>query len=253
MLSEKAIPLAGIQPAARWLVLDIETGNAPVEAIQVAIEAWKPPANIKDETKIEARRKEAVQKIREKAALLDASPILCVAAIADGYAPAIFNGMDTNTYPVEGWSVIGAGNEARMLEILRNFLDTTTTPETILVGHNLRAFDLPKLRHAYIRNRLRLPECLKPRFGDEARAETADTMALFKAYSMEHRDDYAVSLDTVAAALGIPRPKQLIDGSQIPALHEAGRYHEILTYCAIDTATTARAWELMAGFAEDLR
>ncbi len=252
MLSEKAIPLAGIQPAA-WLVLDIETGTAPAEAVEAAIAAWKPPANIKDEAKIEARRQEAEARIRERAALLDASPVICVAAIAEAHRPIVFNGMDGSQYPIEGWAVAGGGDEAGMLAALREFLDTVAGPETIIVGHNLRAFDLPKLRHAYIRNKLRLPECLKPRFGDEARAETADTMALFKAYSMEHRDDYAVSLDTVAAALGIPRPKQLIDGAEVPKLHEAERYHEILTYCAIDTATTARAWELMAGFAEDLK
>jgi hypothetical protein len=36
-------------------------------------------------------------------------------------------------------------------------------------------------------------------------------------------------------------------------LHAVGEYHAILNYCAIDTATIARAFELMAGFAEDLK
>jgi len=109
------------------------------------------------------------------------------------------------------------------------------------------------LRNVYLRNRLQLPECIKPRFRDETRAETADTMSLFKAFSMEHRDDYAVSLDVMAEALGIPRPKQVIDSAQVPKLHAAGEYHAILTSCSIDTVTTTRAVELMAGFSDDLK
>lgn len=53
------------QAPAQWLVLDLETGHAPQAAIEAAIAAWKPPANIKDEAKIEARRQEAMIKIRE--------------------------------------------------------------------------------------------------------------------------------------------------------------------------------------------
>jgi hypothetical protein len=108
------------------------------------------------------------------------------------------------------------------------------------------------LRNAYIRHGLKLPEILKPRLRDEMTAETVDTMSLFKAFSMEHRDDFMISLDAVAVGLGIERPKQIIDGAQVPKLHREGRYESILIYCAIDTATTARAWQLMSGNAPDL-
>lgn len=252
MLGQSTIQIQPKPEPARWLVLDIETGNAPEDAVAQALEAWKPPANMKDPEKIETRRQEASAKIRERAALLDASPILCVAASASDRLSVLFNGMSEETADIEGWNVLGCGEEAKMLRLLRAFLDNETGPETVLVGHNLRAFDLPKLRHAYLRHMLRLPECLKPRIGEEARAETVDTMALFRAFSMERRDDFAVSLNVVAETLGIPHPKEVIDGSQVPTLHRAGEYHAILTYCAIDCATTARAFKLMTGFAEDL-
>lgn len=238
-----------IETPANWLCLDIETGNAPEAAIQSAIDAWKAPSNWKPET-VEAKRTEAAEKIRDKAALLDASPVLCVAIKTDRDA-VIFHGMNSAAN-VPGWTVQSGESERDMLADLRSWLDRMTTPETLIIGHNLRAFDLPKLRNAYIRHGMKLPEILKPRLRDEEKAETVDTMSLFKAFSMQHRDDFMISLDNVAAGLGIERPKQVIDGSQVPKLHQAGEYEPILIYCAIDTATTARAWQLMSGNAPDL-
>lgn len=239
-----------IEQPANWLCLDIETGDAPEDVVNEAIAAWKAPSNWKPET-AEAKRAEAAEKIREKAALLDASPILCVAIKTDREA-WLFNAMNGVNYSVDGWECFPCATERTMLETLRHQLDMKTTPETLVVGHNVRGFDLPKLRNAYIRNNLKLPEILKPRLRDEAKAETVDTMSLFKAFSMEHRDDYMISLDTVAVGLGIERPKQVIDGSQVPKLHREKQYEPILIYCAIDTATTARAWQLMSGNAPDL-
>jgi hypothetical protein len=237
---------------ARWLVLDLETGDAPEEAIQDVIDAWKPPANLKNPEKIETRRREAFDKIPERAALLDASPILCVAIQTDRTA-ILFNGMDSREYKCEGWRHNASGTERRMLEDLRVWLDTNTAPDTVLAGHNIRGFDLPKLRNAYLRHKLRLPAILAPRIldGDQT-AAVVDTAALFKAYSMEHRDDFCPGLDTVAAGLGIPRPKGVISGADVPRLHRAGEFAAILTYCAVDAAATARAYLLMTGQADDL-
>lgn len=244
--------LVALPAPARWLVLDLETGNAPEPAIQAAIAAWKPPANIKDGDKIEARREEAAAKIRDKAALLDASPILCVALVTEA-ATWLVNGMDASAPAVEGWEVIGSGDERGLLLDLRDWLDRHTDTATVIGGHNVRGFDLPKLRAAYLRHRLRLPALLQPRLGSEPAPEVVDTMSLFKAFSMEHRDDYMISLDTVADGLGIVHPKGVICGADVPRLHQAGEYAAILTYCAIDAATTAVAFQLMTGIGGGLQ
>lgn len=244
-------PAVAAAPAAAYLVLDLETGDAPAESVEAAIAAWKAPSNIKDLDKIEARRQEAAARFAERAALLDDSPILCVAIQTDTLR-LIFNGMTAELYPITDWSVIPCGNEGILLRALRNFLDCGTSPDTVIVGHNLRAFDLPKLRHAYIRHGLRLPELLKPRLRDEDKAETVDTATLFKAFSMEHRDDFCPALDTVAATLRIPRPKQYMSGADCPRLYREGEIQTVLTYCAVDVATTARAYQLMTAAAPDL-
>jgi hypothetical protein len=66
---------------AKFVALDIETGNAPAEAVENAVENWKAPKNWKPET-VENKRAEMAEKKRDKAALLDASSILCIVRAA---------------------------------------------------------------------------------------------------------------------------------------------------------------------------
>lgn len=238
-----------LRPAA-FVVLDLETGDAPAKAVAEAIAAWKAPSNWKPETAA-AKSKEAAEKIIEKAALLDASPILCVALQTD-HERLIFNGMSDDEPFIEGWKVIGCRDEMGLLQAVRGWMNHGATAETVIVGHNARAFDLPKLRHAYVRHSLRLPELLKPRLRDEDKAELVDTAALFKAFSMEHRDDFCPSLDLLAASFGIPRPKQHMSGADCPRLFREGQFQAVLVYCAVDVATTTRAYQLMTGSAPDL-
>lgn len=239
------------QPTAEFICLDIETGDAPAEAVAAALESWKAPGNVKDAAKIEARRQEAIAKFNSKAALLDASPILCIALQTDR-SRIVLNGMDNSAPVIDGWLVVPCESERGLLRALRGWMDAHTAPETVIVGHNIRNFDLPKLRQAYVRHGLKLPAILKPRLRDEEKAETVDTAALFKAFSMEHRDDFCPSLDTVAASFGIPRPKQHMTGADCPRLYRVGEIATILTYCCVDVATTARAYQLMTSTAPDL-
>jgi len=236
-----------------WLCLDLETCDAPQDAIESAIKAWKPPGNVKDPDKIETRRQEAAERIREKAALLDASPIICIAIITDQESRMVLNGMDAQHHPIDGWNVIPCGDEAGLLQILRDWLNTMTGPDTTIVGHNHRGFDIPKVRQAYIRHELKLPEILRPRMDDDLKVRTVDTMRLVQSFSMENRDERYISLDTVATVLSIHRPKQVISGADVPGLYRQRQYQAICTYCAIDCTTTARAYMLMSGQAPDLK
>lgn len=247
-----ALAAHALEPA-HWLALDLETGDAPEEAIQAALKDWRPPSNVKDPEKIANRREEAAAKIRERAALLDAAPVLCLALQTNREA-LLLNGMDAEAPTVEGWRVIGCNDERGMLLTFREWADRSANPGTVLVGHNHRGFDLPKLRARYVAHRLRLPAILAPSIGpDAARMETVDTMHLFKAFSMENHNEKFIALNTVATGLGIPRPKQIISGGDVPRLHrEGGHTALILTYCAVDAATTARAYQLMTSTAQDL-
>jgi hypothetical protein len=232
---------------APYIVLDLETGDAPAEAVEAAIAGWKAPANWKPET-VAAKKMERAEKVNGKAALLDASPILCVAFKSDAMA-VIFNGMDLSALEVPGWLVLPCGDEAGLLNALRTVLDASAAPDTVLVGHNLLGFDLPKLRNAYLRHRLKLPMALA--FDGELQP-VYDTMRMIRYCSMENSNEQWVSLDTVARVLGIPTPKAVITGADCPRLHREGEYGVILTYCALDVATTERAYLLMTGQAQEL-
>ena len=237
-----------------------------------AVRSWVAPSNIKDSTKIEERRQaaiekieatkrynlealaerrlEAIERIRSRSALSDAAPIICV-GIQTPYHSIEFNGMDTNDYDIGGTHAVSCGNELDMLFAMRDWLDIHTGPDTVIVGQNVRGFDLPKLRNAYLRNRLRLPDILVPN-GLNNETQVIDTAKLFRFYSTEHRDDFCPSLDVICSGLGIPKPKSVISGTEVPRLHSEGRYEEILIYNAIDREATTLAYLLMSGQSQDL-
>lgn len=243
MSATNVVTLQQPAPVARWIVLDIETSDAPDTAVEAAIAAWKAPSNWKPET-VEKNRAEAAEKIRAKAALLDASPIACVAMQSD-LASVVFSSMGAGSdIQIPGWAVAQFADEATMLTALRLWLDGCSDESTILAGHNVRGFDLPKLRNGYVRHRLVLPRCLRPRL-DGPGQNVVDTMRLFTSFSMEHRDAPFISLDVVCLSLGIGRPKDVIDGSMVPQLVREGRAAEVCTYCAVDVAATAEAFRLM--------
>lgn len=236
---------------AQWLTIDIETGDAPEEAIHAAVENWKAPSNWRAET-VDRKRTEWAEKAKEKAALLDASPVLCI-AVKTNQQRLIFNGMGEQTPKLDGWPVIPCFEEPGLLLAFRIWMDGQTDGTSILVGHNILGFDLPKLRNAYIRHRLRLPKLMGAGVLDsEPLPPVSDTARLFRRFSMEHRDNEFPSLDLLARTLGLQRPKLLVSGADVPRLHREGRIAEILTYCAVDCATTAEAWLLMSGRASTL-
>jgi hypothetical protein len=225
---------------ATRLALDIETACADEASIQAAIEQWRPPGNLKDEKKIAARRAEAGVKIREDAALLDSSPIVSIAAKTETQA-IVFNGMDLEPYPIEGWTVLPCGDEKMMLWAFSQWMQIVCNENTILVGHSLLRFDLPRLRGRTVWYRLPLPISLDPG------QPIYDTMKAFRFFSAELYDQIYISLDTVCARLGLPRKASLLNGADIPRLYSEGRFAEICTYNCLDCALVEAAYLLMSG------
>jgi Predicted 3'-5' exonuclease related to the exonuclease domain of PolB len=225
--------------SATRLVLDIETCACDEASIQSAIEQWRPPGTIKDEKKIAARRAEAGVKIREEAALLDSSPIISIAVKTETQA-IVFNGMDLEPYPIEGWTVLPCGDEKMMLWAFSQWAQAVANEHTTLVGHSILRFDLPRLRGRIVWYRLLLPAILDP--GQPA----CDTQRMFKYFSTEHYDEWFISLDTVCTHLGLPRKASLLNGADIPQLYSEGRYAEICTYNCLDCALTEAAYLLMS-------
>jgi Predicted 3'-5' exonuclease related to the exonuclease domain of PolB len=225
---------------ATRLVLDIETCSASPEDISAAAERYKPPANIKDPAKRAARQGEATEKLIERAALLDSSPIITIAAKTEHQA-VLFNGMSTDTFPVDSWTVLPCGDEKTMLWAFGQWVAAVCDEGTTLVGHNIMRFDLPRVRGRLLWYRLPLPACLDPG------QSVFDTMKAFRFYSSENYDEIFTSLDTICATFGLPRKKPLLNGSDVPRLYREGKYATIVQYNALDAALTEACYLLMAG------
>lgn len=237
---------------AHILSMDIETGHADEKTIEAAVARWSPPANIKDPVKIEDRRQEYITKTREKSALLDGAPIVCIAVRTEKVG-VIFNGIDKKKHKVEHSEVLSCGSERGMLEAFRGWLDSNTSDGTLIVGWNILSFDLPRLRAAFMRHRLRLPRILSPRILDDERQPVVDAMRTFvKWFSAELQGDIMCSLDEAIERLGLPRYKDRVDGSKIPDMVRDGQVKEVLSYCGVDTMAAQQIFLLMTSAAPDM-
>lgn len=116
-------------------------------------------------------------------------------------------------------------------------------PRQKLCGHNIREFDIPYLCRRMIRHGIQLPRAFQLRGKRPWEIKhLLDTMELWKFGDFKN----FTSLDLLSAFLGIPTPKDDIDGSKV---HETF-YHKdgldrITTYCEKDVVTTARVYMKM--------
>ena len=237
---------------ARLVCLDIETANADKKTVDGEIARWEPGGNLKDEEKIKAAREKFADKTKEKSALLDASPVACISVRTDKVG-VVFNGLDKKVYAVNHSQVISGGSEKKMLIDFREWLDTVTDGKTVLIGFNIYSFDLPRIRAAFMRHRLRLPQVLAPRVLDDEKQPIIDVMRMFlKGFTSDCAGDFYITLQEVERRLGLPEYKDKISGAEIPGLIENGDIKKVLTYCAVDTMSTLQAYMLMTSSSPEM-
>jgi 3'-5' exonuclease len=106
-----------------------------------------------------------------------------------------------------------------------------------LCGHNVKEFDIPFIARRMIINGVQLPALLDISGKKPWEIQHLDTMEMwkfgdFKSYT---------SLTLLATALGIPTPKDDIDGSQVCSVYyEEKNLPRIVTYCQKDVFTVAQ-------------
>lgn len=106
-----------------------------------------------------------------------------------------------------------------------------------LCGHNVKEFDIPFIARRMIINGIHLPSLLSIAGKKPWEILHLDTMELWKF------GDYKsyTSLSLLASALGIPTPKDDIDGSQVCSVYyEEKNLPRIVTYCQKDVFTVAQ-------------
>jgi len=123
-------------------------------------------------------------------------------------------------------------------KLLQEFVEMLNNSSVIksLCAHNGKEFDFPLLCKRMIINGIKLPELLQIAGKKPWEIFLLDTKELWKFGS--YRD--SVSLDLLAAVLGLPSPKAEITGAEVAkAYWHENRLEDIKNYCQRDTVTLA--------------
>lgn len=130
------------------------------------------------------------------------------------------------------------GEESKILKDFSNLLNQHfSQPQHILCGHNAKEFDFPFIARRMIIKGIPIPQKLNL-FGKKPwEIPHLDTMELWKFGDYKH----FTSLKLLTHVLGIPSPKDDIDGSEVAKVY----YHEnnidrIITYCEKDVIAVAQ-------------
>lgn len=124
---------------------------------------------------------------------------------------------------------------------LKNF---TSNPGTNICGHNVKEFDFPYIARRMIVNNLPLPPVLDVAGKKPWEVNFIDTLDLWKFGDYKHY----TSLSLLTHILGIPTPKDDIDGSQVASVfYEENDVERIARYCEKDVLATTQLFLRLKG------
>lgn len=128
------------------------------------------------------------------------------------------------------------------IEIVNRFF---TSNEHNFCGHNIKEFDIPYICRRMLIHGFQLPKPLQIHTKKPWEVNLIDTMDFWKF------GDYKnfTSLRLLAAVLGIPTPKDDIDGSQVAdVFYKADDLPRIAAYCQKDVVATTQVWLKLNSF-----
>ena len=130
------------------------------------------------------------------------------------------------------------GEEKNLLEDFSRLVNEYfSRPNKLFCAHNGKEFDFPYISRRMIINGIEIPQKLQL-FGKKPwEIPHLDTMEMWKFGDYKHY----TSLKLLAHILGIPSPKDDIDGSEVRnVFYNEGDIDRIATYCEKDTITVAQ-------------
>ncbi len=130
------------------------------------------------------------------------------------------------------------GDEVKILKDFSQLLnDHFAGPNHLLCGHNAKEFDIPFIARRMIINSVSLPSKLNLVGKKPWEIPHLDTLEMWKFGDYKH----FTSLKLLAKILGIPSPKDDIDGSEVAGVYyKENDIDRIVTYCEKDTLTVAQ-------------
>lgn len=219
-------------PLDRTLFLDIETvpQAASYKELDGTTQAlW--------EEKTQGQRKDEIsaEDFYERAGLMaEFGRIVCISV-------GFFNHSGGRSFRLTSFH----GEEGRLLMEFKQLLDGHyARPDQFLCGHNGKGFDFPYIARRMVIHGMELPDKLDLYGKKPWEVPHLDTMELWRFGDFKHY----VSLKLLAHVLGIPSPKEEMDGSMVrKVFHEQGDIDRIVEYCERDVLTTAQVMLRLQG------
>jgi len=141
---------------------------------------------------------------------------------------------------------LASDDEKELLQAFCSMLDNFTKfyPALRFCGHNIKEFDIPFLCRRMIINGMGLPLCMQLSGKKPWEISHIDTLELWRF------GDYKnfTSLSLLAEVLGIPSPKNDMDGSMVGKVYwQQHDLPRIASYCLQDVLTSARVYLKLSG------
>lgn len=133
-----------------------------------------------------------------------------------------------------------AGHEEAVL--LKNFIQDAAVWQSkkksaFFSGHNIKEFDIPYICRRLLMNQMTIPDWLNFQAMKPWETNLIDTLQLWRFGDYKNY----TSLNLLAACLGIPSPKEDIDGSKVGDVYwQENNLSRIVEYCQRDVVTVAQ-------------
>lgn len=142
-------------------------------------------------------------------------------------------------------TTLASDNESEILLKFSALLkEHFNSSESLLCAHNGKEFDFPFLCRRFLVNNQPLPKVLQIQGKKPWEVKHLDTLDLWKFGDIKNYS----SLELLAHVLGIPSPKNDMDGSLVSkTYYEEKNLDKIKDYCLKDVITLARVYNRFAG------
>ena len=124
---------------------------------------------------------------------------------------------------------ISDSDEVTMLKKIANLFHKADSAGLIPTGWNIKNFDVPWIVRRLLINGIQVPDCLSSYEKKPWEMNIFDMKEMWKSSS-----SLDVSFEEACFGMGIPTPKDDIDGSQVHSTFYAGEIDRVTTYCEKD-------------------
>jgi 3'-5' exonuclease len=223
-------------PIANILFLDIETVSQQ-PSFELLPQDWKDLWSRKSEALLRHREDETAETIYGRAAIYaEFGKIVCISC------GVLQNSGNEKKIVLK--SFYGDDEKTLLLEFCDMLNKWGVGAAKFLCAHNGKEFDFPYLCRRMVINSIPIPEMLHLAGKKPWEVNHLDTMELwkfgdFKSYT---------TLNLLARSLGVPTPKDDIDGSMVGEVYwKEKNLERIVTYCQKDVVTVAQIYLRLNG------